>query len=70
MQPMYVAREIGRNILSYVNFSRLYDAIKSFPSMKQIVGIEVQERLNGKMILLEHYNHMLTNFIQACTLNS
>ena len=31
VKPMYVARERGRNILSYVDLSNIRDVIKSFP---------------------------------------
>ena len=29
-----MARERGRNILSYVDFLKIYDVIKSFPELK------------------------------------
>ena len=31
MEPMYVAREKGGDILSYVDFSNISNEIKSFP---------------------------------------
>ena len=40
MEPMYVTRERGRNILSYVDFSNICDVIKSFPKLKQNIGQE------------------------------
>ena len=35
-----MARERGRNILSYVDFSKIQNAIKSFPESKQDIGKE------------------------------
>ena len=40
MEPMYVERKIGRNILSYVDFSKICDVIKSFPELKENIGKE------------------------------
>ena len=40
MEPMYVAREIGRNILSYVDFSKICNIMKYFPESKTIIGKE------------------------------
>ena len=34
-EPMYVAREIRRNILRYVDFSKICYVIKSFPELKK-----------------------------------
>ena len=38
MKPMYMAREKGEIILSYVGFSKIYDIIKSFPESKIILA--------------------------------
>ena len=35
MEPMYMAREKGKNIMSYVNFSDKRNKIKYFPELKQ-----------------------------------
>ena len=35
MEPMYTAREKGKNIMSYVNFSEIQNIIKYFPELKQ-----------------------------------
>ena len=35
-----MARERGRNILSYVDFSRICDVIKSFTELGQNIGVE------------------------------
>ena len=35
MEPMYISRLKGKNILSYVDFSKLCHVIKSFPELKQ-----------------------------------
>ena len=40
MEPIYVAIEIGGNILSRDDFSNIYDVIKQFPELKQNIGIE------------------------------
>ena len=40
MEPMYVAREIRRNILIRVDFSMICDVIKSFPKLKQNIEKE------------------------------
>ena len=37
-EPMYVAREKWKNILSYVDFSKICNVIKSFPELKQNIG--------------------------------
>ena len=35
MEPMYVSKEKGENILSYADFSKICNVIKSFPIGKQ-----------------------------------
>ena len=40
MEPIYVARETGRNILIYVDFSKICYIIKSFSELKQKFGKE------------------------------
>ena len=40
MEPMYVAREKGNNILSYVDFSKICYVMKSFPELKPNFGKE------------------------------
>ena len=40
MRLMYGSIEMGINILSYVNFSKICYVIKSFPELKKNVGKE------------------------------
>ena len=40
MGPMYVERDIGKNILSYVDFSKICYVIKYFSELKQDFGEE------------------------------
>ena len=54
MEPMYVARKTERNNLSYVDFSKTCDGIKSCTELKKkenkklpLLSHQVQERLNG-----------------------
>ena len=37
---MLIAREERRNIISYVDFLRIYQVIKFFPDLKQVFGKE------------------------------
>ena len=40
MEPMYVVGEKGGNILSYVDFSKICNVIKSFPGLSKNIGRE------------------------------
>ena len=40
MEKMYVKRERGRSILSYVGFSKILNVITSFTELKQNIGEE------------------------------
>ena len=37
---MYIAREKGKDILSYVDFSNIFNVIKYFPELRQNIGKE------------------------------
>ena len=60
MEPMYVERKRGINILGYVDLSKVCNVIKYFPELKKILEQKillslsrpVQERLIGKMTIL------------------
>ena len=75
MEPMCVAREGGNDILSYVDFSKIWDVIKYFNELKNILekkillslSYQFQDRLNDEMNILNSYNHMRIKLIQACT---
>ena len=38
MEQIYVTKEKGKNILSYVDFSKICDVIKYFTESKQNIG--------------------------------
>ena len=40
MESMLIAREKGKNIISYVDFSKKFHVIKCFPDLKQTFGKE------------------------------
>ena len=40
MESMLIAREKGKNIISYVDFSKTCHVIKFFPCLKQKIGKE------------------------------
>ena len=40
MEPMCVAREGGNDILSHVDFSKIWDVIKYFNELKKYIGKE------------------------------
>ena len=48
MEPMYVARQKGGGILSYVDFSNICDLIKYFPELNQNIG---KEDINFPLLL-------------------
>ena len=60
MEPMYVATEIWRNILNYVDFSKKCYVIKSFSEFclekKILLSLypQVQEQMCGKINILDN----------------
>ena len=54
---MYIVRENGGNILSYVGFSKLSRVIKYFPELNQKLGQEdMNFHISSSSIAIEHQN--------------